>query len=60
MKISNWKTTLGAVIAGGSQILGGVNVPVSDELQGGLLVVGLAIIGIFAKDKDVTGGTRKN
>jgi hypothetical protein len=49
--MKNWKTTLGAIVAGAAtvlQALGIVEIPA--EVQTGIMSVALFIIGIFAKD----------
>lgn len=52
--MKNWKTTLSGILAGAGQILGifGVPQPVGDAIS----VLGLFLIGLFAKDSNVTGG----
>ena len=55
----NIKTTVGAVvtlIAGLAPLMG---VDISVEIQTAMITVGVAIIGIFAKDSNVTGGTKQ-
>jgi len=55
--MKNWKTTLaGAVPAVGYAVIAAVqagNINYKDLL----IVAGLALLGYFAKDKNVTGGT---
>ena len=53
--MKNWKTTLAGLLAAAGQILGIFGVPV--EVGNAVSVIGLFILGIFAKDKNVTGGT---
>ena len=51
INMKNWKTTLGAIVAGAAtvlQALGIVEIPA--EVQTGIMSVALFIIGIFAKD----------
>lgn len=61
-KVSNvtksWQTTVGAIVVILSQILPEVGITLSAEIQSALVVIGVAIIGLFAKDSNVTGGTR--
>jgi len=60
MRIVNWKTTIGGVI---SLLAGGlpqVGVELGAEMQNALMVLGLFIVGIFAKDSNVTGGMKPN
>ncbi|MBI5970580.1 MAG: hypothetical protein HY884_05445 [Deltaproteobacteria bacterium] len=54
-KMLNWKTTLSGVLAASSYILPlfGVPSPVAQAVG----VIGLALLGYFAKDKNVSGGT---
>ena len=60
-KVINWKTTLPGVIAAASSLLNifGV-ITISPEVQGAILTVALFFIALFAKDNDVTGGTKTN
>ena len=52
-KGKNWKTTVGGIVAGGGAILT-IFYPVAGKLLAG---VGLAILGNYSKDRNVTGGT---
>ncbi len=55
----NIKTTIGAVVtllAGLAPLCG---VDISVEIQTAMMTVGIAIVGIFAKDSNVTGGTKR-
>lgn len=56
----NWQTTLGGIIA----ILAGVvplfGVSLTIEIQTALMGFGMFIVALFAKDKNVTGGTKKS
>jgi hypothetical protein len=58
MKAVNWKTTLGAIITALAVVLEQFGIDISPELQNALIVIGVTIIGIFAKDYNVTGGTK--
>ena len=61
MNIVNWKTTIGAVIPALAIVLNAFGVvSITVEVQNALIVVGVAIIGIFAKDNNVTGGSTPN
>ncbi len=51
----NWKTTLAGVLAASGQILPLFGIPQPVAVAVG--VIGLALLGYFAKDKNVTGGT---
>lgn len=53
--MKNWKTTLSGILAAAGQItpLFGVPAPVGQAIS----VLGLFLIGLFAKDSNVTGGT---
>ncbi len=59
--MKNWKTTLFGVLAGLPMLLGGIGVHFGhlgvvsvDQAIGG---VGALLLGFFAKDHNVTGGT---
>lgn len=53
--MKNWKTTLSGVLAGLGQIVPLFGVPA--EVGQAISVLGLFLIGMFAKDSNVTGGT---
>ena len=53
--MKNWKTTLSGILAGGGQILSFFGIP--EPVGNAISVIGLFLIGHFAKDKNVTGGT---
>ena len=58
MKVVNWKTTLSAVIPAIALLLNTFGViDLSTEVQSAIVVVAVTLIGIFAKDSNVTGGT---
>lgn len=57
IKMKNWKTLLGAVVTALPTVLGFFGVPFSPELGHAIEVIGGVIIGFFAKDSNVTGGT---
>ncbi|MBW7956543.1 MAG: hypothetical protein H3C68_01505 [Deltaproteobacteria bacterium] len=52
--MKNWKTTLSGVLAGAGQFLPFFGVPV--EVGHAVSTLGLFLIGLFAKDMNVTGG----
>lgn len=53
--MKNWKTTVSGVIAAAGQLLPLLGIPA--EVGQAISVVGLFLIGLFAKDNNVTGGT---
>lgn len=53
--MKNWKTTLSGVLSGSGIILPLFGVPA--EVGQAVSVLGLFLIGLFAKDSNVTGGT---
>ncbi len=53
--MKNWKTTLSGIFAGAGQLSPIFGIPV--EIGQAISVIGLALLGIFAKDKNVSGGT---
>ncbi len=55
----NWKTTLGAFVTLLAGILPLLGLQITGEVQAALITVGVFIIGIFAKDSNVTGGTKQ-
>lgn len=59
IKMKNWKTTLGGIIATIGAILKLINpgFEIPDEVSAALVTVGIFIIGLFSKDNNVTGGT---
>jgi hypothetical protein len=48
--MKDWKTTLTAFVTGAAYILAGVGFDLSKEVQDGIVVVGLFLIGLFAGD----------
>lgn len=63
--MKNWKTTIGGVINAIAAVLAIFGVMISPEqkeaILGGavaLATIGNAIVGLFAKDNNVTGGTK--
>ena len=57
-KVINWKTTIGAIVTLLSQILPLIGIEITPQIQGALITIGIVIVGLFAKDSDVTGGKR--
>lgn len=55
INMKNWKTTLTGILAAAGQILGFFGVPA--EVGNAISVIGLFLLGLFAKDSNVTGGT---
>ena len=55
----NWKTSVGALITLLAGFLPVVGVTISPEVQAALMSVGGFIVGLFAKDHNVTGGTTR-
>ncbi|OPY07239.1 MAG: hypothetical protein A4E68_01921 [Syntrophaceae bacterium PtaB.Bin095] len=51
----NWKTTLSGLLAAAGQILPIFSVPA--EVGQAVSTIALFLIGLFAKDSNVTGGT---
>lgn len=57
-RMKNYKTTLGAAVTVASYLLPLFGVPLSPAVQGAVMTLGIAIIGLFGKDSNVTGGTK--
>jgi hypothetical protein len=57
--MTNWKTTVGAMVTTIAFILKLFKIEVPAEVLDSAIVVGIFIIGIFAKDSNVTGGTKQ-
>lgn len=53
--MKNWKTTLSGIIASMGQVLPIFGVPL--EVGQAVSILGLFLLGIFAKDSNVTGGS---
>ena len=53
--MKNWKTTVTGLLAASGQILSLFGVPA--EVGSAVSVIGLFLLGLFAKDGNVTGGT---
>ena len=56
----NWKTTLGALVVIFSQALAIAGIELDASIQAAIVTIGIAMIGIFSKDSDVTGGNKQN
>jgi len=54
----NWKTTVSAVVAGIAQILRAFKVEIDPVILDGITALAVIALGIFAKDSNVTGGTK--
>jgi hypothetical protein len=54
-RMKNWKTTLSGALSASGAILPLFGVPA--EIGQAVSVLGLFLIGLFAKDSNVTGGT---
>lgn len=63
--MKNWKTLLGGLVAGLPVAISGIDEAIKagtiDTTSIGkfALGIGLVLLGIFAKDKNVTGGTKQ-
>ena len=55
--MKNWKTTASGAISALPQILVFFGVPIPPNVANAISVVGLFLIGLFAKDNNVPGGT---
>lgn len=53
--MKNWKTTVSGVLSAAGMIFPALGLPA--ELGQAVTVIGLFLIGIFAKDANVTGGS---
>ena len=54
----NWKTTIPGVIAGLAQIAKAFGFVVDPAILDGISAIAIIVLAYFAKDKDVTGGTK--
>ena len=57
MNLKNWKTTVSGLLAALPQIVGLFGLPIPPAVLNGISAIGLFLIGLFAKDSNVTGGT---
>ena len=53
--MKNWKTTVSGLVAALGQVLPYLGIP--QEVATAVSVVGMFLVGLFAKDSNVTGGT---
>ena len=53
--MKNWKTTLSGILSALGILFPVIGLPV--ELGQAVSVIGLALLGLFSKDANVTGGT---
>lgn len=53
--MTNWKTTLSGILAAAGQLLPLLGV--AQPVAGAVSIIGLALLGLLAKDHNVTGGT---
>lgn len=58
IKMKNWKTLFSAILTAAPTILGFFGIPFPPELSHAIEILGISLIGWFAKDKDVTGGVK--
>jgi hypothetical protein len=54
--MKSWKTTVAAVIAGMAQLLPTMGIGVNPDVAQAISAVGLFVLGLLAKDFNVTGG----
>jgi hypothetical protein len=54
VNMKNWKTTLAGLLGACGQLFGILGLPV--EIGNAVSVIGLALLGLFAKDMNVSGG----
>jgi len=59
MKFVNWKTTLCGVLAGLPQALPIMGIPIDPAIANFITGLGCLLGFIFAKDSNVTGGTKQ-
>ena len=59
MKITNWKTTICGILAGLPQALPLVGFPIDPAVANFITGLGVLLGFIFAKDLNVTGGTKQ-
>lgn len=56
--MKNYKTTIGAVVSALTFILPLFGVPIPPEVANAGLALAIFIVAMFAKDSNVTGGTK--
>ena len=54
----NYKTTIPGLVAGLAQIAKAFGIDIDPAILDGITAIAIAVLSIYAKDKDVTGGTR--
>ena len=54
----NYKTTIPGLVAGLAQIAQAFGLTIDPAILDGISAIAIAVLAYFAKDKDVTGGTR--
>ena len=59
IKVKNWQTTVAGLIAGLPQIIALLGLSIPTPFLNLITALGVIGIGYFAKDKDVTGGTKQ-
>jgi hypothetical protein len=55
----NWKTTIPGVVAGLAQIAKALGLNIEPAVLDGITAIAIVILAFYAKDKDVTGGTKQ-
>ena len=55
--LKNWKTTVSGILSALPQLLPLLGFPIPAEVANSISALGLFLIGLFAKDSNVTGGT---
>ena len=58
IQMKNYKTLLSGLLSLAPTVLGFFGIPFPPEISHSIEVLGVALIAWFAKDKDVTGGTK--
>ena len=53
--MKNWKTTVSGIVSAAGMLLPMFGIPA--EVGNAVSVIGLFLIGLFAKDSNVTGGS---
>ena len=57
---TNWMTTLGGLLAGLPVLFTQAGIVLPEAIMTFIPAVGILLIGLAAKDGNVTGGTKKN
>lgn len=55
--MKNWKTTVTAIVGAIASLVGHFGFDINTEAQMAIVTVTMLIIGLLAKDSNVTGGT---